>query len=264
MAFDSRPRKFATDRQRVSYAASYLADIAMLWWQPMLVARPEPSIRGDWGEFVDQLNVYFGQPDLAQSSERALRALKMQDYQHVNKYMIEFSEHATHTGWNDAALYGEFYRGLAERIKDQLLSLERPQTFQQLKVDALRCDTRYWERQGEKAAPAGRARPTATASTPAKVGIAPTMQADPAKRGRNPGGAQLGTDGKLTEVERERRRAQGLCYYCAVSIDLPAPDCRNIRHPKASAAGRATFTISGDPEATLEEVVEVPPTESEN
>jgi len=33
--------------------------------------------------------------------------LKMYDHQHVNKYMIEFSKHATHTGWNDAALYGE-------------------------------------------------------------------------------------------------------------------------------------------------------------
>src|SRR5882724_9146027 len=96
MAFDSRPRKFATDRQRVSYAASYLSDIAMLWWQPILVTFPELSIRNDWGEFVDQLNTYFGQPNLAQASERTLRALKMQDYQHVNKYMIEFSEHATH------------------------------------------------------------------------------------------------------------------------------------------------------------------------
>jgi len=69
----------------------------------------------------------------------------MYNHQHVNKYMIEFSEHATHTGWNDAALYGEFYRGLAECIKDQLLSLDCPQMFQQLKVDALRCNTRYWE-----------------------------------------------------------------------------------------------------------------------
>src|SRR5882724_11436564 len=109
MAFDSRPHKFATDRQRVSYAASYLSNIAMLWWQPILVVFPEPSIHNDWGEFVDQLNTYFGQPDLAQASEHALHALKMYDHQHVNKYMIEFSEHATHTGWNDAALYGEFY-----------------------------------------------------------------------------------------------------------------------------------------------------------
>src|SRR5882724_8113620 len=124
MAFDSWPRNFATDHQRVSYAASYLSDIAMMWWQPILVVFPEPSIHNDWGEFVDQLNTYFGQPDLAQASEHALCTLKMQDYQHVNKYMIKFSEHATNTGWNDVALYGEFYQGLAEHIKDQLLSLD--------------------------------------------------------------------------------------------------------------------------------------------
>src|SRR5882724_4130564 len=98
----------------------------MLWWQPTLVAYPKMSIWGDWGEFFNQLNIYFGQPDLAQASEHALHALKMYNHQHVNKYMIEFSEHATHTGWNYVALYGEFYRGLAEHIKDQLLSLDRP------------------------------------------------------------------------------------------------------------------------------------------
>jgi len=44
------------------------------------------------GEFVDQLNTYFGQLDLAQASECTLCALKMYDHQHVNKYMIEFSK----------------------------------------------------------------------------------------------------------------------------------------------------------------------------
>jgi len=101
----------------------------MLWWQPTLVAYPEPLIQGDWGEFFDQLNVYFGQPNLAQASKCALCALKMLNYQHVNKCMIEFSKHAMHTGWNDAALYGEFYQGLAEHIKDQILLLDLPQMF---------------------------------------------------------------------------------------------------------------------------------------
>src|SRR5882724_1849823 len=140
----------------------------MLWWQPILVAFPEPSIRNDWGEFFDQLNTYFGQPDLAQASECALRTLKMYNHQHVNKYMIEFSEHATHTGWNDVALYGEFYRGLAGHIKDQFLSLDRPQMFQQLKVDTLRCDTRYWVCQGEKTALSDRNRQSASSTAPAK------------------------------------------------------------------------------------------------
>src|SRR5882724_12037571 len=127
----------------------------MLWWQPILVTFPEPSICNNWGEFVDQLNTYFGQPNLAQASECALCELKMQDYQHVNKYMIEFSEHATHTGWNNVALYGEFYWGLAVCIKDHLLSLGQPQTFQQLKVAAFKCNTHYWECQGEKATHSG-------------------------------------------------------------------------------------------------------------
>ena len=105
MAFDGRLHKFVTDHQWVSYATSYLSNITMLWWQPTLVTYPDPSIWGDWGEFVDQLNVHFGQPDLAQDSELALHALKVHDYQHVNKYMIEFSEHTTLMGWNDAALW---------------------------------------------------------------------------------------------------------------------------------------------------------------
>ena len=100
MAFDSQPCKFATDCQQVSYTVLYLSNIAMIWWQLILVAFLEPSIQNDWGEFVPQLNTYFGHPDLAQASKYALCTLKMQAYQHVNKYMIEFSEHATHTGWN--------------------------------------------------------------------------------------------------------------------------------------------------------------------
>jgi len=231
----------------------------MLWWQPHLIAQPEPSIRSNWGEFVAELNNLFGQPDLAQASERALRALKMQDYQHVNKYMIEFSEHATHTGWNDAALYGEFYRGLAERIKDQLLSLDRPQTFQQLKADALKCDIRHWERQGEKSATTGRNRQSAFATTSSKTETTSTTSADPPKVVRN-----NFADAKLTDAERERRRLKGLCYYCPLPMDTPAPTCKNPRHPKAQTAGRATFAITDGSEATITEVVEGPPTVPEN
>ena len=123
----------------------------------------------------------------------------MQDYQHVNKYMIKFSKHATHTGWNDVALYGEFYQGLAECIKDQLLSLDQPQMFQQLKVDTLKCDTHYWERQGEKAAPSGWNRQSASTSAPAKSGNNPTTSSNAPVTGcTNPG---IRVDSKLTQEE---------------------------------------------------------------
>src|SRR5882724_5216803 len=53
------------------------APLSVSWWQPTLVMYPEPSIQGNWGEFVNQLNVYFGQPNLAQASECTLCTLKM-------------------------------------------------------------------------------------------------------------------------------------------------------------------------------------------
>jgi len=194
------------------------SDITMLWWQPILVTFPEPSICNDWGEFVDQLNTYFGQPDLGQASKCASCALKMYDHQHVNKYMIEFSEHATHTGWNDAALHGEFYRGLAECIKDQLLSLDHPQMFQQLKVDTLRCDTCYWERQGEKTTPSGQNRQPASSSAPEKSGNNPTASSDASAASHTKPG--IGADSKLTQEEWECCCLKGVSWYCSLTIDL--------------------------------------------
>src|SRR5882724_10432117 len=105
--------------------------------------------------------------------------------------------------------------------------------FQQLKVAALKCDTCYWERQGKKAAPSGRNRQAASSSAPVKSGSNPTALSDAATTNRtNPG---IGADGKLTQEEWECRRLKGLCYYCGITIDPPAPDCRNSRHPKPAA-----------------------------
>ena len=174
---------------------------------------------------MEQLNIFFGQPNLAQASKHTLHALKMQDYQHVNKYMIEFSEHATHTGWNDTALYGEFYKGLAECIKDQLMSLECPTTFQQLKINALRCDLHYWECQGEKGTPTGWNWQSAFATTPSKMPGTMVATTDTSRPAKGNTGSQFETNGKLTLVECEWRHVKGLCYYCALSIDVTAPDC---------------------------------------
>jgi len=41
----------------------------------------------------------------------------------------------------------------------------------------------------------------------------------------------------------------------AAYIDLPAPTVRNSRIPKPPVAGHATFTVTGEPEATIEEEV---------
>src|SRR5882672_9191347 len=144
------------------------------------------------------------------------------------------------------------------------MSLECPATFQQLKTNALRCDSHYWERQGEKGTPTGQNWQSAFATTPSKTPSTSAVTTDTPKPAKGNTGSHFGTDGKLTEVEREQRHIKGLCYYCALSINVAAPDCCNSRHPKLPAAGQATFTITGKPEAVIEEVVEEPPTDSGN
>jgi hypothetical protein len=270
LAFDNKPRKFTIDRQRVSYAASFLTDTAAAWWNPKLVEQPEPHIRNDWLLFVATLNDLFGDPRLPQTSQRALEQLKMAEHHRVNKYMIDFALHAPYTGWNEAALYGRFRSGLAERIKDMLVNLDEPTTLEGLKTLALNCDTRHWERQSEKRV-ANPPAPRTTTTTTAPRAAAPRT-AVPAARAPPPADRKdltkvLNPDGTLSDAEKERRKAKGLCPYCGEKTDQHSRDCRWTGRLPTTGAGRATFVLSSDPQtASIEEVDETsdPPSGAEN
>src|SRR5882724_1249157 len=88
--------------------------------------------------------------------------------------------------------------------------------FQQLKVTTLKCNTHYWECQGEKTTPSGQNRQSASSSAPEKLGSNLTVSSNAATTScTNPG---IGADGKLTQEEWEWRRLKGLCYYCGITM----------------------------------------------
>jgi hypothetical protein len=256
MVFDNKPRKFQQERQRVSYAASYLSDIALIWWQPFLTLNPEPPIRSSWGIFCDELDRLFGQADIIQASERAIRKLKMLDTHHVNRHMINFAELSSYVEWNDAALYEAFYNSLAERIKDHMLSIERPATLDELKRQALRIDNRYWERQGEKQTTTSIRVPSSSepSATPRAITRSKATTAAKPSEQKDLSGV-LDATGRLTEAEKERRKTKGLCPYCG---ELPTQHAKGCRYQEpASTTGRAIFTLEADPQiATVEEINE--------
>jgi len=119
----------------------------------------------------------------------------------------------------------------------------------------MRCS--LWERQGEKTAPSGRNRQSGLFLAPAKPGNNPTTSSD-ATMVIGPTQASAQTEAHSRGTGNAPSRAS---YYCGLTIDLPAPDCHNLDHPKPPVAGCATFTITGEPGATIEEEVETFPTE---
>jgi hypothetical protein len=274
MMFDAKPRKYSSDRQRVSFAASYLTDLAEQWWSLVLIQVPELPVRESWDLFLTELNQRFGDPDIAQSSQRALRALQMKENHRVNRYLIEFSEHASYTGWNEEAHRAEFRRGLATRIKEQLVAIPRDRiaTLDGLKSVALECDNRFWEREDEKKfeallAPRETSKtkqsPAATKTAPAppqqsqQTTSSASSQTGPSSQSGSSSNVErkdlskiLTSDGKLIEAEKERRKAKGLCPYCGERPPNHLANCLHKTRNPAPAAGRATFIIEGSSHIT--------------
>lgn len=113
-------------------------------------------------------------------------------------------------GWADPALRGVFYQSLNDSIKDHLCTQPETHTFEELVNAALRSDTRLKERHQERA------------SHPRKSPLRPTQgtaqHSSPQLALEHPSGPpeepmQMGHS-KLLPEERQRRRAEGACFYC--------------------------------------------------
>src|SRR5271156_7165424 len=52
--------------------------------------------------------------------------------------------------WDDAALTSQFYQGLKDNVKDDIVRGERPDTLQEMIATAVKINNRLYERQLEK------------------------------------------------------------------------------------------------------------------
>jgi len=220
----------------------------------------------------------------------------------VIRYKVDFEELAGRTPWDNVALRDIFYKGLAERIKDQMATSQtgKAATLAELKNQALAFDTCYWERKNEtshsnkssknfssSAEPSSSSNPRAPATNTNQSGSsqrnqpssnqAPNRSANPhnsnsssssgANRNNTSSNSNRGTPasnpsskppgnrpnpasklegkvddhGKLTEAERQRRKAAGLCMYCEQKGHLVA-NCPVRLAKEEAKARRATTT----------------------
>jgi Retrotransposon gag protein len=146
--FADRPNAFAVERAKVNYAMSHLKGIALQWFEPYYLEADVPRVPplvflDNYAKFCQELKTNFGPADPVGSAESELENLQMKDGQKIAKYVVTFNRLATQVRWGDNALRHSFYRGLPDRIKDQVAQVGKPDNLLGLKTLAQSIDARY-------------------------------------------------------------------------------------------------------------------------
>ena len=134
--------------KRVTFALSYLWDIAQEWFEPGLLGLTDdyPEWLDDWDLFVTELKNNFGPFNESADIKHELSHLRMKDTQRISDYLVHFNSLAVRCPWGDSALRYRFYEGLPTRLKDEICKGEgKPNTLPELKKKAQNINARYWE-----------------------------------------------------------------------------------------------------------------------
>jgi hypothetical protein len=135
----------------------------------------------------------------------------------VANYASEFQAVAALLQYNDAALRGLFYTGLKPEIKDAIVTMGKASTLNALIDQSVAYDQRHSLHRQENPTYASRA------TMPARTAPGDNISSNAPGPRRGP----------LSEKEKARRRAKGLCLFCGTAghfanacPELPKPSVR--------------------------------------
>jgi hypothetical protein len=226
---------FDSDSKKVTFALSYLRDVAQEWFESGIFGlTDEPSEWFDnWEAFLDKLCTKFKPYDETGNAKHELTNLHMRDNQRVSDYLVCFSGLALRCSWEEPALRYRFYKGLPPQIKDELSKSKKPRTLQVLKQKVQNIDARYWERAQERSREQqNRQNPnppkSSTSAASAVLSTTPRsiprskfhLEQRPRLKDSKPTtpcvdlSGKLDSKGKLTQQERQRRIDKNLCLFC--------------------------------------------------
>ncbi|QRW18193.1 Retrotransposable element Tf2 protein [Rhizoctonia solani] len=196
-------RMFPTDQEVLSFLLMNMKDSAGAWAHPHLDQLGShraiiQTVEGFKMEFL----AAFGDPDATRAAERKITLLTQSGT--CADYITKFRTLAMELDWNDAALRGQFARGLHWEVSRQIATREhRPRTLLELQNAALVIDNALRE---ERASHPPRDNKSSKQPHPARG--TSTGQS-------STGSKKLSDDPNfVSEEERNRRRAAGACIKC--------------------------------------------------
>jgi hypothetical protein len=99
-----------------------------------------PYWDGDFAAFVVELCGNFGSTDSVGDAKTRITQLRMKSNKCIIKYMVHFNHLASQLSWGNAALHHQFYQGLPDCLKDDLIKINYENTLLRLRVAAQKLD----------------------------------------------------------------------------------------------------------------------------
>uniref|UniRef100_A0A3P9MT72 DUF4939 domain-containing protein n=1 Tax=Poecilia reticulata TaxID=8081 RepID=A0A3P9MT72_POERE len=214
IVFNHSPQSFPHDDRKTSYVLSFLMGRALEW------AESRFATASDYGctypEFLAEFKQVF-----CQEAEKS-----------VSDFAIEFRIRAAASGWNAVALKSAFFHGLNEHIKDELATLDEPESLSDFINLTIKLDNRIRARARERNRRVTSPRTSLTNNQSSAQPFSSSSQTPDSEP------MQLG-NARLTPEEHQRRLRSRLCIYCGepnhVITNCPSPvisfPCANYPPP---------------------------------
>ncbi|KAI3376970.1 hypothetical protein L3Q82_000205 [Scortum barcoo] len=171
-----QPSSYSSDNAKIGYVVNLLRGKASDWATALWQAN-SPVLQS-FDSFIAEMKKVFDHPVQGQEAVKRLLDLR-QGSQSVAAYSVDFRILAAASGWDSLALKGIFYKGLAEKIKDELSLRDEPDSLDSLISLAIRIDNRLRERQRERGTLMPKLAQPASASPPLPLSFAPTPHSPP-------------------------------------------------------------------------------------
>lgn len=193
--FETQSLRFPTDRAKIAFIISLLADKALQFqYKAEAIWQQDGNVVHDYEDFVSYFRELFTQAADSSTSREKLFKLN-QGNSNINDYVLTFRTLAASCGWNVATLLTKFQQGLNPHLRLQLATHDDSMGLKQFMRTSIQVVNRLLK---------------CTAETSVLRG-APTVLRPPEVKSA-PGPMQVDQQSffRLTPAERQRRLTQGL------------------------------------------------------
>ena len=144
LLFCASPQQYHSDVSKVSCTISWLSETVQGHFANLMESGDD-DFMSDWSLFETELHTHFGSEDPIFEAKSAIDKLTMADNQQILAYDLEFNKHVPHSSINDGMLNYFYFKGLPERLKDEIMCDGCPSTLAAIQQKAQCTNQCYWE-----------------------------------------------------------------------------------------------------------------------